>query len=289
MKFALIGGGVVGRCYAKAFVESGLLLRGVWDIKPSDSLKAFAAENEAGIHSAADTWLADADYVLSAVFGSASLDVARQALPMMKAGAVYVDMTTAAPEVMAQASEHAGKLGLHFVDVAITGAVNVRGAKTPLLCAGERADIVANLFSRIGAPVKTVSGPPGNAARLKLLRSIFSKGLEALTIECLSTAEVDGLRTQLHEVLLDIDQTPLQELMETLLTTHIEHAPRRRDEVMEAQQLMRANGIEPVVLAAVQALFERTVDALKRGKPPAGGPDAALEWLVRSASERSET
>lgn len=289
MKFALIGGGVVGSCYAKAFVESGLILRGVWDIKPSDSLKAFAAENEAGIHSAADTWLADADYVLSAVFGSASLDVAGQALPMMKAGAVYVDMTTAAPEVMAQASEHAGKLGLHFVDVAITGAVNVRGAKTPLLCAGERADIVANLFSRIGAPVKTVSGPPGNAARLKLLRSIFSKGLEALTIECLSTAEVDGLRTQLHEVLLDIDQTPLQELMETLLTTHIEHAPRRRDEVIEAQQLMRANGIEPVVLAAVQTLFERTVDALTRGEPPAGGPDAALEWLVRSALERSES
>ncbi|NYT25065.1 NAD(P)-dependent oxidoreductase [Alcaligenaceae bacterium] len=288
MKFALIGGGVVGSCYAKGLVEGGLILCGVWDIEPSEPLQAFTAANGVKIHGAPGAWLGDADYVLSAVFGSASFDVARQALPFMKEGAVYVDMTTATPEAMAQASELAGDSGLHFVDVAITGAVNMRGVKTPLLCAGERADMVANLFSGIGAPVKIVDGPPGNAARLKLLRSIFSKGLEALTIECLATAEVSGLRAQLHEVLLDIDQTPLQALMETLVTTHIEHAGRRRDEVMEARQLMRANGIEPLVLAAVQALFERSADALKRGGAPGGHPDAALEWLVRSASARGE-
>ncbi|MFA7668693.1 MAG: NAD(P)-binding domain-containing protein [Burkholderiaceae bacterium] len=289
MKFAIIGGGVVGTCYANAFVASGLELCGIWDINPSKPLEALAAGLGVKVQQEAGNWLAEADYVFSAVFGTASLTVARQALPHMKTGAGYIDMTTATPEAMAQASERAKTLGLYFVDVAITGAVNMRGAQTPLLCAGEGAEVIAGLFEGVGAPVKVVNGPPGNAARLKLLRSIFSKGLEALTVECLTTAEVNGLRAQLHEVLLDLDQTPLQALMETLVTTHIEHAGRRRDEVVEAQQLMRANGVEPVVLTAVQALFERTIDELKHSEAPKAGPDAAVAWLLRSASGHSES
>lgn len=283
MKFALIGGGVVGRCYGKALIESGAALRGIWDIQPTAQLKDMAAATGTAIHPGGGDWLAECDFVFSAVFGTAALAVARQSVACMRPGSVYVDMTTAAPEDMMAAAHAAAERGLAFVDVAITGAVNVRGAKTPLLCAGERAAQVAGLFSRLGAPVKVVGARPGDAARLKLLRSIFSKGLEALTIECLTTAEVSGLRAQLHEVLLDLDQTPLQALMETLVVTHIEHAARRRDEVIEAQHLMRVNGIQPVVLPAVQALFERTVAALERKPAPNSGPDIAVQWLVDSA------
>lgn len=284
MRFALIGGGVVGRAYGKALVESGAALRGIWDILPTGQLKAMAAETGADIHPAPGDWLAEADYVFSAVFGTAALDVAMQSMECMRPGSVYVDMTTATPEDMVAAATAATQRGVGFVDVAITGAVNVRGARTAVLCAGDRAEEVSRLFQRLGAPVKVVGSQPGDACRLKILRSIFSKGLEALTIECLTTASVSGLRAQLHEVLLDLDQTPLRSLMETLVVTHVEHAGRRRDEVVEAQHLMRANGIEPVVLPAVQVLFERTVASLKHKAAPDSGPDDVLQWLVDSAS-----
>jgi len=283
MKFAVIGGGVVGRCYSQALANSNASLGGVWDILPTLALKELATSLGAPIHAAPGAWMAQADVVLSCVFGTAALDVAQQAVRHMRAGAIYVDMTTATPEDMATAEMAAKQHGVGFVDVAITGAVNMRGAKTPLLCAGQQAQEVAALFSPLGAPVKVVGQQPGDAARLKLLRSVFTKGLEALTVECLATAEVSGLRHALHEVLLDIDQTPLQALMETLVVTHIEHAARRREEVIEAQHLMHSNGIQPVVLPAVQQLFERTVAELSRCAAPQGQVDVALKWLVESA------
>ena len=137
--------------------------------------------------------------------------------PHLRAGALYIDMTTADPEDMRRAQALAQRSGHHFVDVAITGAVNLHGAKTPLLCAGEQAPEVAALFRSVGAPIQVVGAQPGDAASLKLLRSIFTKGLEALSVECLLTAERQGLRAQLHEILGDIDNTSLKVLMESMV------------------------------------------------------------------------
>ncbi|MET4579225.1 NAD(P)-binding domain-containing protein [Ottowia thiooxydans] len=288
IKFALIGGGVVGQCYGHALVEQGHALLGVWDVHPTPSLESMTETAGAGIFSSAGEWLEDADVVVSAVFGSAALDVAQRALACMRRASLYIDMTTATPQDMALADTEAQQHGVGFVDVAITGAVNLRGSKTPLLCAGKQAGQFVELFRDLGAPIRVVGPKPGDAAQLKLLRSIFAKGLEALTIECLTTAEVAGLRAELHEVLLDIDQMPLQTLMESLVATHIEHAPRRHKEVIEAANLMRANGIEPLVLDGARALFERTAAALELQSAPTGSVQASLQWLIDCGRDRKQ-
>ncbi len=283
MKLALIGGGMVGRCYGQAFASQGMALCGIWDAQPSQDLQAFAQQHGTRLHATAGDWLGEADVVLSAVFGTAALDVASTALPHLRAGTLYIDMTTADPEDMRRAQALASQSGHHFVDVAITGAVNLRGAQTPLLCAGEQAPQVAELFRSLGAPIQVVGTRPGDAASLKLLRSIFTKGLEALSVECLLTAERQGLRQQLHDILLDIDQGKLQTLMESMVQTHIEHSARRQKEVAEAQRQMEQAGIRPLVLPAVEALFQRT--ALRQAQSPfkGQGMEAALEWLDASA------
>lgn len=283
MKLALIGGGMVGRCYGQAFASQGMALCGIWDAQTGQDLQAFAQQHGTRLHAAAGDWLGEADVVLSAVFGTAAFDVASTALPHLRAGTLYIDMTTADPEDMRRAQTLASQSGHHFVDVAITGAVNLRGAQTPLLCAGEQAPQVAELFRSLGAPIQVVGTRPGDAASLKLLRSIFTKGLEALSVECLLTAERQGLRQQLHDILLDIDQGKLQTLMESMVQTHIEHSARRQKEVAEAQRQMEQAGIRPLVLPAVEALFRRT--ALRQAQSPfkGQGMEAALEWLDASA------
>lgn len=283
MKLALIGGGMVGRCYGQAFAAQGLTLCGIWDAAPTDDLQAFAQQHGIPLHTDAGTWLGQADGVLSAVFGSAALAVATAALHHLRPGALYIDMTTADPEDMRRVQALAQRSGHHFVDVAITGAVNLHGPKTPLLCAGEQAPEVAALFRRLGAPIQEVGTQPGDAASLKLLRSIFTKGLEALSVECLLTAERQGLRAQLHDILADIDQTNLKRLMESMVHTHIEHAARRQKEVAEAQRQMQLVGIRPVVLPAVEALFQRTANRQLETPFKGQGITAALEWLGASA------
>ena len=289
MNIAILGGGVVGQCYADAFAAQGHCIVGVADVRPSAQLLQWAGERKIALHPAAGEWLHAADLVVSAVFGTVALDVARMALPHLAGHAIYVDMTTADPADMAQANELAGHLGHQFVDVAITGAVNLSGARTPLLCAGDKAETVRELYASIGASIRVVGSKPGDAATLKLLRSIFTKGMEALTIECLVTAEKRGLRAELHKVLSDIDEGSLPELMESMVRTHIAHAGRRRNEVVEAQQQMRLSGVDPVVMPAVQQLFERTAAAPAFTQFDGKDTAAALNWLAQLAPAASVT
>lgn len=282
MKIALIGGGMVGRSFGEALAANGMTVAWIWDAKPSAELQAFAKSMGASVHEGPGPWLAKADLVVSAVFGTVAYEVAELAMPHMHANALFVDMTTADPSDMEKASALSKKHHVSFVDVAITGAVNLHGAKTPLLCAGEKAEDIAQIFKKLGTPIQVVGDKPGDAAALKLLRSIFTKGLEAISVECLLTAEKRGLRNQIHEILSDVDQGSLRALMESMVCTHIEHSARRQKEVVEAQRQMVQAGVVPLVTHSVEQLFARTANRQSTSPFAGKGIESALVWLAES-------
>ena len=274
---------MVGACYMHAFVEQGHSLVGLCDLQPSDAVVAAVQAAGAEVYTAPGAWLAGADVVVSAVFGTVARSLFEACLPHLVDGALYVDMTTADPQEMRECAElaqrgtHGG--AVHFVDVAITGAVNLGGKKTPWLVAGSKAGFVQELFFPFGGSVRVVGDQPGDAASLKLLRSIYTKGTEALAVECLVTAQQMGLREQLYAVLQDIDETPLRTLMESMVRTHIPHSARRRNEVAEAQQQMARYGLTPVVSPAVESLFAATAQAHATQPFTGTSTDEAIAWL----------
>lgn len=274
---------MVGACYMQAFVEQGHSLVGLCDLQPNAAVAAAVQAAGAQVHTTPGAWLAGADVVVSAVFGTVARSLFEACLPHLGNGAVYVDMTTADPQEMRAcaglAERGAQGRAVHFVDVAITGAVNLGGKKTPLLVAGGKAGFVQKLFLPFGGSVRVVGEQPGDAAALKLLRSIYTKGTEALAVECLVTAQQMGLREQLYAVLQDIDETPLRTLMESMVRTHIPHSTRRRNEVAEARQQMARHGLAPIVLPAVEALFAATAQAHAAQPFTGTSTDEAIAWL----------
>ena len=109
--------------------------------------------------------------------------------------------------------------------------------------------------------------------RLKLLRSVMTKGMESLAVECMVAAERMGLRASLYEVLADIDRTPLTAFMDSFVRSHVLHAPRRLAEVREARDQLHEAGLEPLVLNGVEQLFDRTtrgIQARARQRPGRG-------------------
>lgn len=276
---------MVGACYMQAFLEQGHSLVGLCDLQPNAAVAQAVQAAGAQVHTAPGTWLAGADVVVSAVFGTVARSLFEACLPHLQDGALYVDMTTADPGEMRECGELArrGAQGraVHFVDVAITGAVNLGGKKTPLLVAGGQAGFVQELFLPFGGSVRVVGDQPGDAAALKLLRSIYTKGTEALAVECLVTAQAMGLREPLYAVLQDIDETPLRTLMESMVRTHIPHSARRRNEVAEARQQMARHGLAPVVSPAVESLFAATAQAHTEHPFTGSSTDDAIDWLGR--------
>lgn len=277
MKIALIGCGEVGHCYALAWRAAGHDIHAICELRQDAEMQARAAAHGAALHDAPGPWLAGADLVVSAVFGHAALAVAGQALPHLRHDALYADFTTASATDMRAAADVAARHGIAFADVAIMGAIALLAERTPLLCAGTGAQAVAS-FAR-------------DAVRLKLLRSIMTKGMESLTVECLVAAERMGLRDALYEVLADIDRTPLTAFMDSFLRSHVLHAPRRMAEVQEAREQLVEAGLEPLVLDGVERLFARTAQGIDAARAANGGaplrlPDtvpARLEWLTTLA------
>jgi len=290
MKIALIGCGEVGHCYAQAWLAGGHELAGVCDLRQDPDMQARVRGYGSTLHAEPGPWLGQADLVVSAVFGRAALEVARQALPHMRQDAAYADLTTASAADMRAAAQAAARHGVPFTDVAIMGAIVLLGARTPLLCAGSGAVDVAAFARGCGAPAQAIEGEAGDAVRLKLLRSILTKGMESLAVECLVAAERMGLRDSLYEVLADIDRTPLTAFMDSFVRSHVLHAPRRLAEVREARDQLVEAGLQPLVLDGVERLFARTTQGIEAARA-AGAfdvPDtvpARLAWLAPLARQ----
>lgn len=284
MKIAIVGAGEVGLTYAGPWIAAGHTLVLLCDLKPSPRAQGFAAEHGLELVTAIDTAVADCEVVVSCVFGTVSLAVAEQALAGMRANALFIDMTTADPEQIRQAARLAAERAIAYVDVAILGAIALTREKTNLLGAGEGMDRALALFAAAGAPLKPVEGgAAGDAAALKILRSVFTKGLEALTIECFMAAEQQGVTAKLHDALSDIDQASLRDFLSALIRTHVVHAPRRLKEVEEAERQLRAADLPVAVLPGVKELFARTSGQLASEPLDTATPslDQAFDWLFK--------
>lgn len=284
MRIGIIGAGEVGLTYARPWAAAGHEVV-LCDLKPSTAATAFAEQSGQDIRASVAELAPDCDVVVSCVFGTVSLVVAEQALEHMAREALYVDMTTADPALIRTAAHSAAQRGIGYVDVAILGAIALTHAKTNLLGAGTGIDRALTLFSAIDAPLKPVEeGAAGDAAALKILRSVFTKGLEALTIECFMAAEKQGVSEKLHDALSDIDQASLRDFLGALIRTHVLHAPRRLKEVEEAERQLLAAGMPVAVLPGVKTLFKRTADQIAVQPIDSASPTLpqAFEWLFKA-------
>lgn len=289
MDIAVFGCGEVGYCYASALakITDNTLL--FCDQHPSAKASALAEKLGAEVHLHPGSWLQTVDVIFLCVPGTVSLEMVRLILPYVQKGALIADFSTAAPTDKRQASLEAEQLGVKFVDVVIMGSIALLGAETPLLCAGKDSEQIVGIMQELKAPIRVLEGAnPGEAASLKLLRTVFTKGLEALTVECLIAAEHHGVREKLYDILSDIDNSSLRDFLEMLLRTHVIHAPRRQHEVKEAAKQLTLAGLPVQVLPGVESLFAKTSSDLEKTPLKLSNPttDDAIAWLLKTRVEK---
>jgi 3-hydroxyisobutyrate dehydrogenase-like beta-hydroxyacid dehydrogenase len=238
MQVAVLGLGEAGGRIAADLVSAGCVVRG-WD----------PAQAQEGIENAASGGVAvrNADVVLSINTAAVARAVATDVAQELRSDALYADLNTASPQLKRELAE---ALPVQFADVALIGAVPSKGLATPVLVSGAGAERFAEAFVPLGMPVDVVSLQPGDAAGLKLLRSVFMKGIAAAAIESLEAAKSAGVEARLHA---DIAAVIGEPLLERLLTGSRRHAARRVDEMKAAAAYLEELGIEPHVSEAAAA------------------------------------
>lgn len=285
MNIAIIGLGEVGRCFAAPLLDAGFKLS-LCEPHPSEAAKVLSARAGLPLHAAPGAWLAQVDWVLSCATGAQALNVVREALQHMTEAASFADFTTAAPDVKREAAALAAARGIRFLDVAIMGAISLNLVRTPLLVSGDNADTFQRFMEQAGGNIRLIAGGrAGDAISLKILRSVFTKGMEALSVELLMSAERQGVRAALYDQLGDIDETPLRSFLDMLVRTHVVHARRRLHEVRDARAELETQGLPSLVLGGVEERFRHTCERLDSDgmETPEPGIDDALRWLLSTA------
>ena len=287
MNIAIIGLGEVGQCYAQALHHVGHSLHLV-DLRASATALQMAATLGIPIATQLAEDVTGSNWIISCVTGSRALAVVQDIVRHAAAGSTVCDFTTAAVNTKQQAAALCAASGMRYVDVAIMGAIALGREKTPLLAAGDGAQGLADALQAIGSRVTVMMGAvAGDAMALKLLRSQFTKGLEALSVEVCMAAEQHGLREALFEQLQDVDNTPLRTFVDMLVSTHVLHARRRAEEVHAVALSLEQAGLPSLVLPGVEQRFRRTADALATRPPPQSAPTAqeALHWLLQNEAD----
>lgn len=282
MKIAFIGLGEVGRTFAAPFHQHGheLLL---CERQPSAAAAALAEGMGARMHAEPGPWLEEADWTFSCVIGSQAQAVASTCARHQRRGSAIADFTTASPENKRGAAASAARHGVGYIDTAIMGAVSLARERTPLLASGDRAGELKAIFDGIQGRMEVIEGgQPGDAIALKILRSVFTKGMEALSVELLMAAERQGVRGKLPGVLADIDRTPLRDFIDMLVRTHVVHAARRAHEVEQAAEELASHGLPSRVLGGIGDRFRATATQLQSSPLPQAEPttDQAVQWLL---------
>jgi 3-hydroxyisobutyrate dehydrogenase-like beta-hydroxyacid dehydrogenase len=242
---AVLGLGEAGSRLAADLVAAGAHVRGY------DPLVGSTPHEIVRPHDLVST-VAGSDVVLVVTTAAAALEAATQALPSLVPETVYADLNTASPSLKREVAALVAGAQARFADVALLGPVPARGLGTPALASGNGACAFADALGPLGMPVEVISEEAGDAASVKLLNSVFMKGLAASAIESLRAAEVAGHTDRLEQQLADVIGRPL---LERLLEGSRQHAARRVDEMEAARDLLLELGVEPRIASASMALL----------------------------------
>lgn len=169
----------------------------------------------------------------------------------------FLDFSSNGPDGKAFIAEWCNTHGSSYIDVTILGAIAAGGLSTPLAVAGSPSEAAKALIGASGASqLKMESAGPGAAAQLKLVRSIVTKGLEALACEAQAIADEFALGEDYLRVFNDFDSGPFTEIMNSMVKTHPNQRKRRGKEVREVISMINGVGRSSALLDSVAKNYE---------------------------------
>jgi len=257
MKIGFIGFGEAAYC-----ISIGLKGEGIHDIIAYDVMITHpevgkvieSRAAEAGVtlmHSNIEV-VEQAELLFVAEPSSYALDVCDEIYDHLKAGQIYADVSASTPSVKEKVWDRLRDKDVLFVDAAMLGSLPLDKHKVPIMASGNGAAALCDIMTPYGMKISCASEKAGDASAIKLIRSIFMKGLAGLMLEMLQASEHYQVSDQVvKSVGNSLDGIAFQAHLDRLITGTAIHAKRRAAEIKGSIQLCDEAGIEcPMTLAS---------------------------------------
>lgn len=193
MNVTYIGFGEAARAFTDSLLANELVhFSAAYDIVQDERIREEAARRGLRFETDIAQAIQDADWIISAVTADQSLHAAEAALDALQPGQVFIDINSVSPGRKQKTAALVAEKGAQYLDMAVMAPVHPRGHATPVLLAGEQALAIAPMLEKLGFQLEVVGDQPGEATAIKMVRSMFVKGLEALTVETALAASATG-------------------------------------------------------------------------------------------------
>jgi len=260
--FGIIGHGVVGSVFSRLLRNHGarvLSYDRLLDRQETASSMRKKIEDDGSKACSLAEVLAASNYILSVVTPQSCREVADDVSRSLHGHQVFIDLTSTAPAVKRMIGATVTNSGAKFVEGVILGAV--RSLTSPIiLLGGPTGDSVALVLQQYGLAARFYSPEIGRASAFKMLRSIFSKGMEAVLVETLVAACRAGLLDEIwEEIRATLSTGKVEDTLETWVRSHACSAQRRSHEMQEVSQFLEEIGMQPVLPRAFGQIFARSL------------------------------
>ncbi|HWR30149.1 MAG TPA: NAD(P)-binding domain-containing protein [Negativicutes bacterium] len=278
MKLGFIGFGEVAYEMAAGLKKEGI--SGIVAFDPmKDDLKIGKLVKEraesAGVHlyGTPIEVVRQADVIIAAVPGSKALQAALEAAAALDEQKIYVDVSTSSPKTKKKIAEIVHGQNASFVDAGLMGGLTLLQHKVPAIISGRGSDRFIQLMSPYHMSLQKVSDVPGDAIAIKLVRSIYMKGIATLAVEMLETASSLNVAPLVIESIAEtMNSKPFEAMMNFLVNASAIHAERQAHEMTDVMGMMHEMGIESTMTKAtkerLQSLAAKNLKEKFQGKKP---------------------
>ncbi len=196
--------------------------------------------------------------VISATSASEAVNVANAAAPFLIGNDIFVDVNAACPDTIIAVSNILKKTDCIFVDVAMMADVKSNRHKVPMFVSGPGAERFENLMSPYGMNIRIVGDAPGQASAIKMVRSVFTKGVEALLMEVFTAAqEYKIVDLTMENLAKSMDSTTFEKRANVLLGKTAIHSARRIHEMEDVIKTLNSLGVDSIMSKATLENFIR--------------------------------
>lgn len=288
MKIGFIGFGEVGFEMSKGYKEEGVTEIYAYDVMQNDSTYGPLVKERASISGVVlveslQELANKSALLIAAVPGDKALATAKAATEFLSEKTLYVDVSASSPEVKKQIWEEIKGKKANFVDGAMLGPLPLYRHKVPTLISGSGCDEFLEIMKPYHMDLEKVSEVPGDATSIKLIRSIFMKGLPALFVEVLEAAsimKVDHL--VLKSLATTMNACSFEETFNRLVTGSAVHAARRAHEMKNVIEMLEGISVEPTMSKAAYErlswLADRNLREKFAGKTPQKWQEVVEAW-----------
>lgn len=248
MKLAYLGFGEAASSIAIGLLGEGLSGAKAYDVlllkddKKDALLKKMEDAKVTPCYSPKDA-VEDADLIISAVPSQFALSSCKSAKDFVKAGAIYLDVSTAGPKEKQEMNDLLAPRGAFVVDGAMLGPLLKYKHKVPLLLSGEKAEDVKKMLDPYNMSLEVYSKKPGDATSIKFVRSIVAKGLACLLFESLQAAQHFGVEDTVVDSFLESYGPQFESVIDGYVSGTCIHAKRREHEMENVLDMLKKAGL----------------------------------------------